>query len=239
MRSHPAHGGYPTPTYTQAYLRGRLESIRLFGHAGAWTASVSEKTMEKAGMTEKAQSCGGHRHEDRGRTGPGPSALVAWVVALLSLLALAPAAQAHTITGLTPLQARYVERSYAPLPENVEVSQRACTNPELAYTSCAHLDLNTLDIHPRHARSAFVLRHEIGHLFNEQFMDAAEQERYAEIVGLEEFDIEWFANTYAECAGTNPNHKRKRHAQSDSFPGQITERQARRVCRLLTKWVTT
>lgn len=53
MTRRPAHGGYPTPRYSESSARRRAESQRLYGHTGAWVTRAVEDSLDAAARTEK------------------------------------------------------------------------------------------------------------------------------------------------------------------------------------------
>jgi hypothetical protein len=159
------------------------------------------------------------------------------MLALLIILTMAAPAQAdelHSITGLTLIQHRIVERTWLPLPENVIVRQQAC--PLIPTTSCVLGTTPDIYLHPKHAKSSFALLHELGHQFHLQYMSDDDWQDYTELDGLALLDVELFATRYAQCA--IDSRWQLRMYQTTLQGGTAIPRSPRykRLCRTFLKW---
>lgn len=122
-----------------------------------------------------------------GRVGRGVAAFAVTVAAL----SMPVAAQARTQRPVRP-----------PLPNPMPQIVRMATNDPMANGFAGYYDGAV--IHVIDPRDKFTVRHELGHAFDAQYMDAGERQRFATLLACDRYGCNGEQDLYWTTAGDDP-----------------------------------
>lgn len=162
---------------------------------------------------------------------------LAALAALLAIGLAAPNARAATEDAVAA-------RSGIPTPR-ATVIDAPCpyTDDEISGVACAYSD--TATIYAPHDEGAFILEHELGHIFDVQYLDDGERHALVRALGLtagpwdrgsgldggNTSPIEWFADAYAACRlRLDPRHK-----WETAYDYQPSAKRHRKVCGIIRR----